>query len=263
MGRQQITDKCRICGQIKLLTEEHIIPRVAGGGAKIKLYNGSELLKTLGGDEKPFGRIKQNGHAEYTLCRDCNSLSGRKYDEDFANFFNIFSIDIPPHITIPKNVDTSDYLENKKIDVEIRDIKPFNVAKRILVSFCSVEHDGLTDRIPEIRQAILDKDYSPKIDDFSLYLSLHTGDSLFFGRQVVLINATPQPIIESYAGIETDILAFYLAPHDEQLKGGHLTKTLDITNWLTQYKYDEVVNIQMELTFNKSLSIRFPIPQSK
>lgn len=262
-SKKQVIGKCRICGKQKVLTEEHIIPRSAGGGTKVKLYNGEELIKTLNGNEKPYGKIKQNGHAEYTLCADCNNLSGRVYDKDFADFFNIFTQQIVPKITVPKDVDIPDFLEGKKIDVEIMGIKPFNIAKRILVSFCSVEHAGLTDRKPEIRKAILDKDYKPDVSEFSIYLGLHTGNPLYFGRQAMLSNAFDKNYrIEAFAGIETEILSFYLADHDEHTKGGLLIKCLDITQWLTRYDYDQEVNVKLELMFNKSFSIRFPIPKN-
>jgi hypothetical protein len=77
------------------------------------------------------------------------------------------------------------------------------------------------------------------------------------------MNAFTNPVAISYAGIETDILAFYLAPHDEHLKGGGLINCLDITPWLDRYQYDEVKTVRLELMFNKSLSIRFPIPKDK
>jgi hypothetical protein len=117
--------------------------------------------------------------------------------------------------------------------------------------------------MPEIRKAILDKDYQPKIDDFSLYLGLHVGSSLYFGTQALLLNAFTSPVTQAYAGIETEILAFYLAPRDEHLKGGGLINCLDITPWLNRYQYDQVVTVRLELMFNKSLSVRFPIPSDK
>lgn len=67
-------------------------------------------------------------------------------------------------------------------------VKPCNIAKRILVSFCSIEHKGLTDRKPEIRKAILDKNYKPNTDDFAIYLSLHVGNSAFYGTIPAIVN---------------------------------------------------------------------------
>jgi hypothetical protein len=259
-AEEQVTDTCRICDQHKVMTEEHIIPRIAGGGNKIKLYSGEELLKSLNKDSKPYGEIRQNGHTAYTLCADCNNMSGRLYDEDFADFFNILTQRLPPQISVPKNMSPIEYLENKRVEVTLVDIKPLNIAKRILVSFCSVDHPGLINRKPEIRKAILDENYQPTTDSFSLYLGLHLGNPLFFGTQSALLNMTSTPIIEAFAGIEDDVVALYLSSHDEHLKEGNLNKCLDITSWLTRYSYDEVASVQLELMFNKSLTVRFPIP---
>lgn len=261
--KQKMRGVCRICGNEELLTEEHIIPRAAGGGSKIKLYSGDELLKTLNknNEEKPYGKIKQNGHAEYTLCRSCNNHSGSAYDNDFAEFYNVFTQQLAPKISVPKGKSLEDFLDGKRIEVELRGIKPLNIAKRILVSFCSIEHKGLTDRKPEIRKAIIDKYYRPDVQDFSLYLSLHVGNSAYFGTLAALINVNDRFVTQAYAGIETEMLAFYLSGHDEHLNGGSLIKCLDVTQWLTKYKYDEVANVNLELMFNKSLCLRFPIPK--
>lgn len=47
MAKKKVYGKCRICGEEKQLTQEHYIPRAAGGGAKRTLYSGDELIKTL------------------------------------------------------------------------------------------------------------------------------------------------------------------------------------------------------------------------
>lgn len=80
------------------------------------------------------------------------------------------------------------YLEGEIVTIVLDDIKPFNIAKRMLVSFCSVEHPGLTDRHPEIRKAILGKNYIPNTDNFALYMSLHVGNSAYYGTVAALMN---------------------------------------------------------------------------
>ena len=42
MAKKKIIGRCRICGEERQLTEEHYIPRAAGGGVKAVLYS---LLK--------------------------------------------------------------------------------------------------------------------------------------------------------------------------------------------------------------------------
>lgn len=263
MAKKKVSGRCRICGEEKQLTQEHYIPRAAGGGAKITLYSGDELIKTLhkdedGNDYKPRGKIKQNGLAEHTLCKDCNELSGAFYDKEFARFHNGIHHILTSSIPIPKGQTMETYLEGEIVTMVLRDIKPLNIAKRILVSFCSVEHPGLTDRRPEIRKAIIDKNYMPNTNDFALYLSLHLGNSAYYGTIGTLMNAGDKYITQAYAGIENELLAFYYSG-DNETKAFGLNNCVDITPWLTRYRYDQTATIKLELMFNKSLNIRFPL----
>lgn len=263
MAKKKVYGKCRICGEEKQLTQEHYIPRAAGGGAKITLYSGDELIKTLqkdedGNDQKPRGKIKQNGLSEHTLCKECNELSGVLYDKEFARFHNGIHYMLRSSINIPKGQKPEDYLENEVVTIEMADIKPLNIAKRMLVSFCSVEHAGLTDRRPEIRKAVLDKDYRPNTDDFALYMSLHLGNSAYYGTVAALKNIGGRYITQAYAGIENELVAFYYSA-DKDTKAVGLDNCTDITPWLTRYEYDQTATIKLEVKFNKSLMVRFPI----
>lgn len=264
MGKKKIYGKCSICCEQKQLTQEHYIPRAAGGGAKATLYSGDELLKTLhkddeGNTHKPKGKIQQNGLVKYTLCKECNEQSGVLYDKEFSRFFNGIHHVILSSIELPEGQTMPEYLEGRIATITLEDIKPSNIAKRILVSFCSVEHPGLTDRMPEIRKAIQDKDYKPDTSDFAIYMSLHLGNSAYFGTAAALKNINGALITQAYAGIESDLVAFYFTA-DKETKAIGLENCTDITEWLTKYDYNQSVNVSLEVMFNKSLMIRFPIP---
>lgn len=264
MAKKKVFGKCRICGNEKQLTQEHYIPRAAGGGVKRTLYSGDELIKTLhkdedGNDYKPRGKIKQNGLSDYSLCKECNEQSGILYDKDFAEFYKRIHYVITSSTDIPKGQNIDDYLDKKVATIVLKDIKPLNIAKRMLVSFCTIEHAGLTDRQPEIRKAILDKDYQPNTDNFALYMSLHLGNSAFFGTVAALKNVDGRHFTQVYAGIESELVAFYYSS-DKDTKAVGLDNCTDITPWLTRYKYDQTATVKLELMFNKSLMIRFPIP---
>lgn len=263
MAKKKITGICRICGEEKQMTEEHYIPRNAGGGIKAILYSGDELMKTLHKDEngnthKPRGKIKQSGLSDYTLCKECNEQSGTNYDKDFGRFYNGVHYLLTSQLDIPNDSTTEEFLADKIVTMTLMDIKPCNIAKRILVSFCSIEHPVLTDRMPEIRKAIMDKDYAPDTDDFAIYLSLHVGNSAFYGTVAALMNIGGNNFVQAYAGMENELLAFYFTGDKDTKKTG-LDMCVDITEWLTKYKYDEVANVQAELMFNRSKMLRFPI----
>ena len=267
MAKKKIIGICQICGEEKQLSVEHYIPQAAGGGAKAVLYSGEELVKTLRQDKKgkthkPRGKIQQNGLAKHTLCKECNERSGTYYDKEFSRFYNGIHNVLMTSIEIPNGQTTVEYLEGKIATIKLMDIKPNNIAKRILVSFCSVEHPGLTKRIPEIRRAIQEKEYKPDTSGFALYISLHLGNSAYFGSVAALKGIGGKMFTLVFAGIESELIAFYFTSHKDTKAMG-LENCVDITEWLTKYSYDQLANVSLELMFNKSLMIRFPIGNDK
>lgn len=266
MAKKKVEGNCRVCGQFKKLTEEHYIPRAAGGAIKTKMYSGDELLKSFDVDDEgePYklrGKIKQSGLSSYTLCKECNEQSGTNYDKDFARLYNGINYGIRNQIGLPEGEKEDDYYFDKGVTMDLHSVKPMNVAKRVLVSFCSIEFEGMTDRFPEIRKAVMDKNYKPNTENFALFMSLHLGNSAFYGTIAALKTIDGKMVTQAYAGIESELVAFYFTTHDETIKNG-IDGMLDITYWLTDLDYDESVNMQLGLSFFKSQHVQFPIPQS-
>lgn len=256
---------CRVCGKYGKLTVEHIIPRAAGGGEKTKIYTGDELIKAVSrrkGDEeyeKPYGKIKQNGYAEYTLCKSCNSYAGKHYDKEFSELYNAIGYFVSLQANDkdrPAGQTLDEYLADKGMIVRLTKLKPHNIAKRVLTAFCSVEHEGLTDRNIEIRKAIMDNKYRPDTSNFSIYFTPHIGSNGYFGTLAALSN---DGAVHVYAGIEIGPIAFYLASHDAHLKGGPLSRCIDVTNWLTDYEFDEEGgSLEIHANFENSLALNIP-----
>lgn len=263
MAKKKIFGNCRVCGDYSRLTEEHYIPRAAGGGQKIQLYSGEELIKVFQKDNygeylKPYGQIRQAGLSEYTLCKRCNDEAGHNYDKNFADFHNRIHYGIIQNINIPDGLSANEYLEGKGMEITLSDIFPLNIAKRILLSFCSVEHEGLTDRVPEIRKAIMEKDYRPNTKDFAIYMSLHVGNSAYYGTVAALKSSNGKFYTQAYAGIENELLAFYFTNDPETISRG-MDNCVDITYWLTNFSYNQSESFVVNLMFQQSLMVRFPI----
>lgn len=264
---KSVTGICRICGTNSVLTLEHILPRAAGGGERTKIYTGDELIKAATrrndvadeDDDRPYGIIQQYGFASYTLCQACNNHSGKYYDKDFAQLYNAVKYLIQQRInnqdfTTIEELDA--YFADKGMSLKLRRLKPNNIAKRVLVAFCSIDHAGLTDRKPEIRKAIMQKDYKPNTDSFSIYMTPHVGGNGYFGT---LASISIDGGVHAYAGLELGPLAFYLAEHNAHLQGGPLARCVDITNWLTDYEYDEEVGeLEIHANFEKSFALNIP-----
>lgn len=258
MSKKEVIERCRICGQKKKLSYEHILPRVAGGGKKVKLYQASDVLEAdKNGVDNPFGKIYQMGYGEYTLCKECNEYCGSHYDKDFAKFYRTLWRAVSEFVA--KDYGDKDPDEVRKIllsgsyEVTLLNMKPLNIAKRVLASFCSIEDKAfITDRIPEIRKSIMDKGYRPKCCDFRLYFCLHLGNSAYFATIAAL---GKNGEIYAFAGMETNPIAFYLTQQGAKMPP---VNVIDITHWLRDYEYDQVMDLACVIPFNKTLGLSFP-----
>lgn len=72
---------CRICGNYRELTKDHVLPRAAGNSARVCVRSLYALSKGWS-----RGEIFQAGLTRSTLCARCNSLAGIRYVPAFARW---------------------------------------------------------------------------------------------------------------------------------------------------------------------------------
>lgn len=251
---------CRVCGKEGALSNEHIIPRRAGGGRQVSFYSPTDIIEDKKkGKETTRRLIKQNGICDYTLCKECNERIGHAYDVPFSDFLRLFNYAVSKTIIKEEKSghNINDFINKGCISFELKEIMPFNIAKRILASFCSVENYLLTDLIPDIRTAILNESFKPSIKDFSIYLCVHIGDDAFFsGLSCVLKNGD----LLKYSSIEYGYVGIYFMLHDGVSKP--LDGCVDITNWLTRYSFNQKGDITFTLPM-KSMIVPVKVPRKK
>lgn len=259
LSTKEKVGRCRICGESGPLSLEHVIPRSAGGGEKMQLYNTSDLITN---PEKAYGEIKQNGTATRTICSKCNNKLGRWYDKEFSKFYKVLNIGVDDEIKKlidSGEIQTKNELSGKWLKFGIKEVRPFCIAKRILAMFCSIDYPGLTDKIPEIQKAILDKNYVPSISDFSIFLCLCYGNGAFFSTIATL--KLPN-IVDTFAGIESLYIGLYLKQKSSNPKNvDTLDNCANITNWLTECEPNKQYEINFTLPFVKTMALDPPIPQ--
>lgn len=164
---------CRICGEVRLLTLEHLPPRGAlnkGRGREV------DAVAQLGSDEldvPEIGAVKQGGLAGYTLCEDCNNFTGRRwgraYQEWALSAYRLLS-------SQPKKPDQID-LESgfgSFQKVAFRRVYPGRFARQALSIMASISAGpGLCERHPEIRELILGGPEQPLPGDLRLHFLLY------------------------------------------------------------------------------------------
>lgn len=140
--------KCALCGKECELTYEHIPPRSAFNKEQTKMYTGNELLAD--GDRLPWETdgLKyincQQGAGAFTLCKDCNNITGKWY----GNSYRYVAYNVAHAI-----IEWADDPEAEAIG--IKDVYPLRFIKQVLSMFCSINNhvsiNGyLTSSIPQI-----------------------------------------------------------------------------------------------------------------
>ena len=93
--------RCRLCGQDKELTFEHVPPKAVFNGSLLRRYNGVEILDNPE-DFKNHNLKSQKcnrGSGGYYLCKDCNSFLGSEYNETYSCIANCIAYEIDNSLT--------------------------------------------------------------------------------------------------------------------------------------------------------------------
>ena len=244
--------KCKICGKVGKLTFEHIPPKGANNDRRAMVITGEELLKTVTDENRDpwnYDGLKyineQKGMGLYSLCSECNNLTGAFYGTEYIKMTNTFL-----KLIFDNRIDDSDY---GYIDVGLENVYIARFIKQVLSMFCGTTL-GLTTKYPSIKRLILNKDAKyrtkPKyrISMFLLkeYRIGYTGVNVLFDhgniQTVSEIDAYPFGFIFEYD------------PKGE-------TDNLDIMEFL-KYSYNESANLRMRIPIRER-NIMFPLDYRK
>lgn len=88
LSPRAVTGTCRLCGEVRRLTFEHIPLRAAGNDRRARALSMERLLTA----EDPFSfpksgwRPAQRGAGAYVLCKSCNEFAGAAYGGAYSRF---------------------------------------------------------------------------------------------------------------------------------------------------------------------------------
>lgn len=143
------TGICRICGECKPLTFEHIPPRATGNNHTVKVYtayreHGEDELNTDAITHSMFGdgnlddlkyRQSQRGMGVETICRDCNSYLGANYVQPFVGLFDDVRRSAASMLAgISGRKDQS-------VSLDLRGFPPLAFFKQVVSNFCATAGD--------------------------------------------------------------------------------------------------------------------------
>lgn len=161
--------QCKICGQMKELTAEHIPPKNAFNSTNVMVASFEEVAKTMTGADgrMPWdtqglkGAIQQGGHKKYCLCRECNNNTGSWYMRSYTDFAK----------TINAMIQQEGLTVGNSYSFVIKNLYPLRIYKAMITLICDINNDCLGDI--NLRQFLMNKD-DKNIDTskYSLYMYL-------------------------------------------------------------------------------------------
>jgi hypothetical protein len=187
--------RCRLCGEQRQLTREHVPPGAAFNRERGRAHRLEDWLARDDNDVLAGGVIEQGGIWAYTLCERCNNLTGHRYAEEYRMWayaamnmladagVNVRDLDAtpePPRGVFELGGDPGP--------------QPGAFAREVLALMCSVSAGfDLAGRYPAVRRIVLDGAEEPLPAGMTIGLSLFLeSGSRLSGPQLVVSRAAEE-----------------------------------------------------------------------
>lgn len=173
-----LVGRCRICGEERPLTREHIPPGSAYNLERGRIHTILDWLRRAADGVMPGGILRQGGNWGYTLCESCNNLTGARYADEYRELA----------MTVVRMFAGTNVRELKgqaeqpiarfalRGDAEHPGPRPGALVREILSLMCSLSADfDLAGRYPAIRRLILGPSIEPLPNGMSLGMTVYLG----------------------------------------------------------------------------------------
>ncbi len=119
---------CHICGKYGELSFEHIPPETALNKNKAIVYTGDNVIKRYKGEKSRYINLQQ-GMGKYTLCENCNNITGSWYVPTYSNVAK----DVARSLNSNKQLKHGDIVE-----FSFRKLPILSFVKQVITMFCSL-----------------------------------------------------------------------------------------------------------------------------
>ncbi len=184
LPRRALRGRCRLCGQETELTKEHIPPKSSGNKERHTTLTFEDWLRDrLEDNPEAKHTVEQGGIFGYTLCKNCNSMTGTLYGNEYKRWvelakklINGYGHGIVPKLdSLPGPFGENITFGNKKDGA----VKPGALVRQVMSCMCSLSGSwDLAGRYPAIRRIILEQSIE------SLPEGMELGMFIFFGPRV-------------------------------------------------------------------------------
>lgn len=165
---------CHLCGQICLLSEEHVPHKKAFNQEKTVSYGMIDWLERgRTGTFPRKGPIQQGGVRRYTLCKDCNNKTGHWYGNEYVKWSHAAVGILQQHFSDRDSLDNDP--ESQWARLIFKQAYPLRFLKAITTLLFSANSPEFRLNHHELAAFVLDKDCMGLPDRYKFYLSLFLG----------------------------------------------------------------------------------------
>jgi hypothetical protein len=231
---------CRLCGDYKELSFEHIPPKKA-------FNNKGQLLTTIEILDKKWSPSKpQKGLGKNSLCENCNKLTGSWYGNEFVDWTK-------------QGMEWLDKLQNKEsIDLQLPFyICPLNVLKQIMVMALAMSAEASLDYHSDLRTFVLSKQQRlfPKKYRVHVYFQKDGQPRFESGIGIMKIDSGHSNYVEAEVALPP--FGYCVSKNIERSKSLVDYKGLYDITWFSEYRYDEWSSVYLKLP---KLETHGPVP---
>ena len=226
--------KCKLCGELKQLTFEHVPPKSAFNNVSATIISGDEIIQSIADEErKPWefrkysGKIQQRGKGGFYLCGVCNNNAGQWYATEYIKFVGAI------HCAL-KLVGEAEY---GSLGIKMKNIRPLAVFKQVMMMFCDINEGLMGD--DSLKTYLLDKKMTEfNKDKYSLYAYIHTGNIERMHGICAVANNKGIYFISEISGYPIGLALYIDKPKDFKPEGVEITL-------FSEFEYDDLVEMEV------------------
>jgi hypothetical protein len=211
-------DRCRLCGNLAVMTTEHAPPRAAGNTEPLRVHTLNSIANGF-----QTGQRFQAGLTRNTLCEPCNNRCGHLYVRPFARW----------------TIQAAEY--HRRLDAGNQVLLPFvldplAISKEIAVmtlAMSSRDSIDLTHYVA-LRRFALAPRQSAEIREFRFFVYLHSGPPVFEGYFAAIdTRGGPSPHVYCQVGLEP--LGYIVTSDDPcSIQWARKLRLCDVTGFATR-----------------------------
>jgi len=227
MSKKMVSGVCRICGNVKPLSFEHIPPRKAFNNRRVIKIPLEQAIE-LGPDLPSKGPINQKGMGDYVLCEECNNNTGAWYASRFVDWCY-------------QGMEILIKTQGNPNQTHKYNIYPLSVIKQIVVMILAINNPDFSKENTELVDFILDKENNllpPQYKIYSYYNIIGMHRNIAKSVQVSLTTGKRRIMSEVSFPPFGYLLTIDSNKPDERL--------LDISGF-AEYEYDEQRGIELSM----------------